>query len=718
MPSVASRRLADKLFPPHMRIVKQSIGLIHQDSAIPTVALCGCTYDNRNGKRASLTHCTGILLALMLFLSGCSVIQDTVLPRTVPPDSVDRFESVIARIRPAVERALDTAAQDTHDTVVAAHQTVDTFPARYKHGLAIGALTQPWEGLAQLEARGQHIARSATRDILNLPALLAALTGEKDLSSPPVLRGTPTEQTPHDLLTVMSDTIHLASIHRNRALATLSEQDRQFLYRHGHVLAQRYTPQISVLSDQTKSDITAQMKFAELLNSHVDVRHLVNAAIVLLGFTDESWLASVSTAFSAAIPLADIPPGITGDVLLTHPTPEGLIVIGGPGPNTYELDGHIALLIDLGGNDQYHGMIAASADEQHGNAVVLDLAGDDLYDGSPLGLATGRTGVGLLFDRSGNDTYRLRLGSGGAGFGGLGILFDAEGQDEYLGERLTQGAAIGGLGLLVDASGNDRYTSHGYAIGFGGPLGIGAVIDVDGDDTYSCGNTIPSVYNAQDAPGGTPDDPLFQHDCFGLGAGAGSRILTHQREWRAKSLAGGWGFLADLNGNDHYQSANFSQGMGYFFGIGLLLDLNGRDQFEAARYGQGASAHYGVALFIDHHGDDQYQSTGPYYNAGVAWDHGVSMTVDAGAGNDLYVFDRTTGLGKADHMGWALFVEERGNDHYTIQTGLGEGSKGSLAGFIDLGGHDTYDINSSSSDLRPANDITLSPAAGSIFADR
>jgi len=659
-------------------------------------------------------------LGLMVFLSGCSVIHDATHHQEPPSAPADHMiESVIPHIRPAVEHALDSAAQEAHAAVVAAHRTVDAFPARHKHHLAVNALIQPWDGLVHLEARGRHVADSIGRGNVDLPALFTSLTADGDSTSPPVhLPPMPTEYTPQNLLTFMAETIYLASVHRDHALAALSEQDRQFLYGQARVLAERYTPQISTLSDQTKSDITAQTKFAELLKSHVDVHHLVNAAIVLSQLTHGRWLTNLPHAFPATVPESDIPTGITGDVHLVHHTPEGIIIIGGPGPNTYHLDGRIALLIDLGGNDQYHGLIAASADDTHGNAVVIDLAGDDNYNGAPLGLATGRMGVGLLFDQSGNDTYRLRIGSGGAGFGGLGILFDAQGHDTYLGERFTQGAAIGGLGLLVDGSGDDHYTSHGYGIGFGGPLGIGALIDVAGNDAYTCGNAMPSAYTAQDAPSGKPDDPLFQYDCFGLGVGAGSRILTHQQNWRTKSLAGGWGLLADLDGHDRYQSANFSQGTGYFFGIGTLLDLNGRDHYEAARYGQGASAHYGVALFIDHHGDDHYHSTGPYYTAGVAWDHGVSLAIDAGNGDDTYAFERTTGLGKADHTGWAIFVDELGNDRYTIQTGLGEGSKGSLAGFIDLGGQDTYNIESSSANLRPANDTTLSPAAGSIFVDQ
>ncbi len=131
-----------------------------------------------------------------------------------------------------------------------------------------------------------------------------------------------------------------------------------------------------------------------------------------------------------------------------------------------------------------------------------------------LGLATGRAGIGIVIDHSGNDTYRLSPGSGGVGLAGLGILYDGEGQDIYEGSRFTQGAAFGGFGLLVDRAGDDRYTSFGYALGFGAPLGVGAVIDVAGNDSYECGGHYPSAYNAADAPDAQPHDAGYQFDCF------------------------------------------------------------------------------------------------------------------------------------------------------------------------------------------------------------
>jgi hypothetical protein len=395
--------------------------------------------------------------------------------------------------------------------------------------------------------------------------------------------------------------------------------------------------------------------------------------------------------------------------------------LSGAGPNTYELDHRFGLVIDLGGDDLYRGMIGASTDADHGNAVVIDLSGNDTYDGATFGLATGRLGVGLLIDQSGDDVYQLDMGSGGTGFGGLGILFDAKGNDTYMGSRMTQGAAIGGLGLLFDAAGNDRYTSHGFSLGFGGPQGVGAVIDLQGDDYYQCGNKYPSAYNTEDAPKGKPGDPLFQYDCFGLGTGSGKRILSKRPEWQPYNLAGGWGLLLDVEGNDHYQSANFAQGHGYFFGAGVFLDLDGNDDYLAARYGLGSSAHYGVGLFNDRQGQDHYGSTGPFYNAGVAWDHSVSVMVDAGHSNDRYAFGSSTGLGGADHSGWALFIDEGGDDQYQLKSGLGRASEQSVGGFFDLKGKDSYSLPQDlviPKDERPTDGKIILYPRGGLFVDR
>ena len=631
-------------------------------------------------------------------------------------------QSTIDRLAPAVRKDFEQFTRPQHRDLLTAREAVETIPAQFKRRLAVKALKQPWEGLTDLERQGLLLADIAEGGALNLPALLDVLEAGMDRTSTfykPV--PLPASSSREHLLAFMAGSLEQASLHRDKALTNLTEAERHFLFLQAQSMTEHFTPQISNLSDRTSAQVKADLRFAELLEEQVDYASLIAAAQVLARFANENWLHQVAAAWTTPLPASAVPPGITGDVLLVQETSYGLIIIGGPGPNTYELDRHIGLIIDVGGNDLYRGMIAASVNEEQGNAVVIDLNGDDTYTGAPLGLATGRLGVGLLIDHAGDDVYQLDRGSGGAGFGGLGILYDGKGNDVYMGNRLTQGAAIGGLGLLFDAAGNDRYTSHAFSIGFGGPLGVGVVIDITGDDYYQCGDKLPSAYNAKDAPNAKPGDPLFQYDCFGLGTGAGQRILTKKIEWQTHSLAGGWGILLDIEGRDHYESANFSQGQGYFFGAGMKLDLDGDDEHHAARYGHGASAHYGVGLFIDRQGDDRYGSSGPFYNGGVAWDASVSLMIDAGNGRDTYDFDHSTGLGQADYASWGLFIDDGGTDQYQAPSGFGDSTEKSVAGFFDLDGKDTYRLPPDTSlpaDVRPGNERHFLYPQGGVFVDR
>jgi len=661
-------------------------------------------------------------LILLLILPGCSTVQGFFSNGSSSAAAGHMNQSTIDRLAPAVRKDFEQFTRLQHRSLLTAHETIETIPAQFKRRLAVKALKQPWDGLADLERQGLLLADIAEGGALNLPALLDVLEAGMDRTSTfykPV--PLPASSSREHLLAFMAGSLEQASLHRDRALTNLTDAERHFLFLHAQSMTEHFTPQISNLSDRTIARVKADLRFAELLEEEVDYASLIAAAQVLARLANERWLHQVAAAWTTPLPASAVPPGVTGDVLLARETSYGLILIGGPGPNTYELGKGIGLIIDVGGNDLYRGMIASSTDEDQGNAVVIDLEGDDTYAGAPLGLATGRLGVGLLIDHAGDDVYQLDRGSGGAGFGGLGILFDGKGNDVYMGNRLTQGAAIGGLGLLFDAEGNDRYTSHAFSIGFGGPLGVGAVIDITGDDYYQCGDKLPSAYNAQDAPNSRPGNPIFQYDCFGLGTGAGQRILSKKPEWQAYSLAGGWGLLLDIEGQDQHESANFSQGHGYFFGAGVMLNLDGDDAYQAARHGQGSSAHYGVSLFIDRHGNDQYGSTGPRYNGGAAWDHSVSMMIDADKGLDTYAFDRSTGLGQADSAGWGLFIDEGGADQYEAISGFGNASEKSVAGFFDLSGHDTYSFPATASmpaDSHPSNGKLFIYPQGGVFVDR
>ncbi len=561
----------------------------------------------------------------------------------------------------------------------------------FKLPLVMQTLTEPWQGFATFEQRVFRVAvatlrlqpvaelTTALQDMLGRPAALGALL------TPPV------STKPEDHIAYIEAVLIEADRLRERAIEALSDSERRFLFDHAMFLADNFVPQLSEQNEDHRVRALLNNRFFKLTADRIDGAGLLAAAQTVASLADEDWLRAARAAFNTMPSRPQPLPWVTGTVMLVKDTPAGWIVIGGLGPNTYRDGGQrVALLLDLGGNDTYVGT-AVPVNESQGISVVIDLEGDDVYEASPLGLATGRLGVGMLVDCAGDDQYRLAAGSGGAGFAGIGLLVDQAGNDRYAGSRFTQGAAIGGVGLLVDQSGNDDYTSFGYAVGFGGPLGIGAVIDLKGNDVYQCGNRYPSGYNQAEAPGVKPGEARFQYDCFGIGAGAGQRLLPKQEPPVIEDIAGGIGLVLDQDGNDRYASANFSQGIGYYFGAGIKIDERGNDIHEAARYGHGAGAHFGVGLFVDRAGADRYGSAGPVYNGAAAWDRSVALAIDDGTDDDIYDLSRSTGLGIADHHAWSLFVDAGGRDRYLVPEGMGSARHGSVSGFFDLGGDDRYE---------------------------
>ena len=625
----------------------------------------------------------------------------TRLKALVEPDLQDNLNTAL----PAVRKSL---ADQTNKI------------AKFKRNLVLRTLADPWDGLAAAEQAGLLAATAAESGVEGLPAVIDILEGGMDRTGASFAPLTfPVTLATEDLLTFLTDVLEQAYQDREHALRHLSPQDRDFLFSQARPLVEHFIPQVAPPAQLSEAEAAA--RYATLLMQQVDYASLISAAQRLARLGNRKFLQQLDIALHNRKPIGQTVPGITGDLLLAQQTSYGLVVVGGHGPNTYDLEKGAALIIDLGGNDTYRGTIGASPNSDLGNSVVIDLSGNDTYQPAPLGLAAGRAGIGIVIDHSGDDTYRLAPGSGGVGLAGLGILYDGEGQDIYEGNRFTQGAAFGGFGLLVDRAGDDRYTSFGYALGFGAPLGVGALIDVSGNDFYECGGRYPSAYNETDAPNAHPQDPVFQYDCFGLGTGSGLRVFSKQPAHRALSLAGGWGLFVDLDGRDRYRSANFSQGHGYFFGLGVKLDLNGDDEHQAARYGHGTAAHFGVGLNIDYQGKDRYGSKGPFYNGGAAWDGSVALAVDGGPDSDFYDLPVSTGLGMGDLGGWGLFIEEGGADQYAVSRGLGQGAEHSIGAFFDLEGRDDYSsVPPPAKGARPErlNRKAFIENQGSLFIDR
>jgi hypothetical protein len=369
----------------------------------------------------------------------------------------------------------------------------------------------------------------------------------------------------------------------------------------------------------------------------------------------------------------------------------GAVVIHGAGDDTYmpgsKADG-AALLLDLGGNDTYE--VAAGATTATTNmSVAIDLAGKDDYGyvvvpaaGDGIGHrlpsdASGRSsygftesvterqgggtfGVGLLFDfGNDDDTYRSLADSQGAGLLGVGVLFDQGGNDSYDAETLSQGAAGWGIGLLLDGAGNDHYTTYNEAQGFGFTRGVGALIDVAGDDVYYSDPGLPSL--GGDAIYLNSQNPMANTS---LTQGAGYGLRPDNPSY--VQFAGGMGILRDRAGKDSYTTGVFGQATAFAMGIGMLLEGGGDDTYEGIWYVQGSAAHTGITYFNDASGNDKYNPTFPVQSTSIGVGHDCSASVHYDEGGDDAYIGPGLGLGSGNDNGVGIMVVNGGTDTFSV----------------------------------------------------
>jgi hypothetical protein len=388
--------------------------------------------------------------------------------------------------------------------------------------------------------------------------------------------------------------------------------------------------------------------------------------------------------------------------------PLGRIVIDlSDSDNTWKYP-DLFLLVDLAGNDSYIGRVASNTAITQPVSALLDLAGDDTYapatnwevnadtlTGLRLPMqGAGIFGVGILVDGAGNDHYGCLTHGQGSAIYGVGVLVDHAGSDVYQGYDFSQGSAEFGYGLLLDLSdGDDSYETLQHSQGYGGPRGMGWIVDQGGNDQYLA----------------IADPIIFDWANEGTNF-SGSQGFAFG--WRGGPYwSGGLGGLFDLAGDDAYQCAVMCMGFGYFFGTGLFYDRQGDDNYvNTHKYTLGSATHQSVGLFIDGQGEDSYTMTGDDEAIGLGYDHGVAYHIDRGDEDDVYTVENIGHftLGFARHPGLGTLINEGGNDAYHIP-GDGDRTCGlswvdaddrkgllaeiiTLALFLDLGGNDDYDI--------------------------
>ena len=368
-------------------------------------------------------------------------------------------------------------------------------------------------------------------------------------------------------------------------------------------------------------------------------------------------------------------------VVLQLSSPIGDIILLGKDDNSF--DGAGALVIDLGGNDQFSGPLAVGHKEPGRVSIFIDNAGNDIYNRKKKSFSQGFgcLSIGMMVDVSGNDRYLAGDMAQGSGMFGVGVLADLEGEDFFEMGLMGQGFGVFGIGMLADINGNDRYNISGMGQGAGSTLGFGCLLDLKGDDQYradpeeSIGTLIP--------------------DEWSHAQGSGFSIRSH--EWRTDfSFYGGIGFLSEGGGDDLYVSSNGNcMGSSYFMSIGSLVDHEGSDTYIALNgNGIAFAVHLSSAVLIDRKGNDRYFAK--HFSGGSSADRSVAIMADY-EGNDIYGPNE-----ESIQMINKKEFDQKNKNHSDVesktqtQQQLADTSYGSagwpksLAFLIDYGGDDQY----------------------------
>jgi hypothetical protein len=382
-------------------------------------------------------------------------------------------------------------------------------------------------------------------------------------------------------------------------------------------------------------------------------------------------------------------------------TPLGEIIIRGGGRDGIGARDAL-LVVDLGGDDQYlaSGSYGASTPTRP-IGLVLDMGGNDRYLGESHAQGAGVCGIGIVMDHAGRDAYRLGEMGQGVGQFGLGALIDLGGDDSYVCRFSGQGCGYFGIGLLLDADGADGYVLHADGQGLGGcGGGVGVLADAGGDDRYEVVRDPAvtgrpsyhsaqkiSVSNAQGCAIGRRGDGGDGHAWAG---GLGALLdLAGDDEY----ISGNWsmgtgywfgmGYLYDGGGDDAYRGSAYTIASGAHFCIGLLLDEGGNDSYiaEETSVNSVAFGHdFTVAMLVDLDGNDVYEVE--QSGLGYSINRSVAALIDQG-GDDVYRGNPVLRPGMARYDGDRFGRWDGVTTYFADATSLGL--------FLDVGGSDLYE---------------------------
>ncbi len=383
-------------------------------------------------------------------------------------------------------------------------------------------------------------------------------------------------------------------------------------------------------------------------------------------------------------------------------TPIGRMVITGKKKNEHCYD-NCCLLIDFNGNDTYRGCIAATPNSRIPISIAIDLDGKDRYVNDKELLPSqgaGIFGCGILIDVNGDDYYESKKVSQGFGLFGVGLLLDETGNDEFRMESSGQGCGYFGCGFHLDVEGDDEFYLYGDGQGFGGVGGgVGVLGNREGDDHYVAEPSAEvidrgdyhsehkiNVSNAQGMGAGRRGDGTDGHSWSG-GLGAIIDIYGDDKYEAGNFSLGcgywyGTGAVYDKEGDDLYRSVYFTQASGAHYCIGIMIDESGNDRHELWET-SGAALSFGWdytnSLLVDKGGNDYYE--GKIISIACAEIRSNSFFFEIG-GNDTYKFGKgALGIGASDYRDDYQYPNRYSPYNYFTK---------SIGIFLDIGGEDKY----------------------------
>lgn len=477
--------------------------------------------------------------------------------------------------------------------------------------------------------------------------------------------------------------------------------------------------------------------FASLVATVADAYAEQLALAGAMSLTDAQRDASLARAERIMAAVNDLRSAIEGVAVPESATPifsdpEGLVVLGGEGDDTWTRDGLVldpVLMVELGGNDVHlttaGGACGAAAFHACNNlplSVVVDLAGDDTYhyDGVPYSVqGSGSIGaIGILVDVAGSDSYFAKM------------TRTTTGPESSYADGVMQGGANAGVGLLVDGAGADVYHAvvdsrngrsiWNFAQGWGGYGGLGVLADEGGDDRY-----LANAYGSH--PNGNFIGLYTNGVGFYGGVGVQVDLGATRDTYRAH---------AEAATTDYY-----AQGFGAFGGLGIQFEDGGDDDYAVGHtsidpgiqpllncaFGTGSFG--GTGVFLEMGGNDNY--------LGYSFAFSGRDALGNPKVGSKYAYTMNEGFG-GPAVGYGLFVDVSGDDGHFMEASGGPKSDtfgrgvllehgqfvglslnsyggGNHAGnFLDLGGADEYEGAPPSADSASWSggaDLNLLPSA-------